>query len=331
MQDRGHSTWAVANRLFAFGLAGNLPGQPLIWVTGNLRDYQRGRKGIRAFLGHAVLNSAAVNAFDLSPAVLEATVNRLRRGPAALWVGYASALHEVARYIERTAMAVQPQKAICCTSDMLYHEMRIRMEHVFGCRVFNRYGCKEIGDMACECDAHDGLHVLPWQSIVEILDDRGRPAPHGEIGHVVASTLHNYSMPLLRFDTGDMASLVDEPCSCGRSWPRLARVQGRFADAFRCRDGTLVDEGFFTALLLERPWVDRFQLVQEELNHVTINVVAMEQPPSDGETAEIVSAVSSRMGADCVVVVNFLTDIPALPSGKYRYTVCMLDDHEDGA
>jgi phenylacetate-CoA ligase len=60
----------------------------------------------------------------------------------------------------------------------------------------------------------------------EILDDADRPCAPGEVGRVVVSTLHNYAMPLFRYDLGDLAE-VGPPCECGRTLPVLNRIVGR--------------------------------------------------------------------------------------------------------
>ena len=102
------------------------------------------------------------------------------------------------------------------------------------CEVLNHYGLTETGyGCAVECPAHDGFHLRALDVYVEIVDvAHGHPLPLGEPGEVVVTTLHREAMPLLRYRTGDMASLLPGPCACGSPLPRLGSILGRLV-----RDG----------------------------------------------------------------------------------------------
>ena len=88
------------------------------------------------------------------------------------------------------------------------------LEQVFGCPVFNRYGCREFAVIASECSEHQRLHVMSEGLYVEVVWAIGRPA--GEIGARSVTDLLNLAMPMIRYRIGDMASYDDAPCPCGR-------------------------------------------------------------------------------------------------------------------
>ncbi len=103
-----------------------------------------------------------------------------------------------------------------------------------GATVCQAYGTADLGCLAYECLERDGMHV-PADAIVEIVDPRtGQPVPVGETGEVVA-TVNEPTYPLLRFGTGDLSALTEDPCACGRTAPRLLGIFGRVGDGVKVR------------------------------------------------------------------------------------------------
>ena len=112
--------------------------------------------------------------------------------------------------------------------------MRTVIERVFERPVFDRYGNREFGAIAAECDAHAGLHLNLGDMIVDV----DSPDPYTEPGALVVTYLRNGAMPFLRYKTGDLGLLAPPgSCCCGRTTPRMLSVKGRESDTARpCRD-----------------------------------------------------------------------------------------------
>src|SRR5262249_25603036 len=126
------------------------------------------------------------------------------------------------------------------TSAMILHDWQRRViEEIFACKVTNRYGCEEVSLIACECERHEGLHVNADGVYVELIRD-GRPVGPGEPGSVVVTDLTNRAMPIIRYQVGDVAVWSERVCSCGRTAPLLARVEGRDADYVQTSRGELI-------------------------------------------------------------------------------------------
>jgi phenylacetate-CoA ligase len=154
--------------------------------------------------------------------------------------------------------------------------MRDELESALGLAALNVYGLSEIvgPGVACECPAKDGLHVMEDHFLVEVVDpESGAPLPDGEDGELVFTTLTKEAMPLLRYRTGDIASLNREPCACGRPFARMSAIRGRHDDMLIVRGVNLYPSQFEEALLTVEGIAPHYQLVVErprDLDEVTI-------------------------------------------------------------
>jgi phenylacetate-CoA ligase len=104
---------------------------------------------------------------------------------------------------------------------------RARVEKMFGARVSQGYGLNEVGIAASTCREGYRYHVHDEHCLLEIVDDNNLPTKPGYYGRILITTLTNFAMPLLRYDTGDLAQALDGPCPCGRTLPSFGEVLGR--------------------------------------------------------------------------------------------------------
>jgi phenylacetate-CoA ligase len=134
------------------------------------------------------------------------------------------------------------------------------IEAAWGAKVFSTYGVTELANSLCECAAGQGGHLHDQQLHLEILDDDGQPVPDGEIGEVVATTFGVEAMPLIRYRTGDCAALFREPCSCGRTTPRIGPVVGRKHQKLKLKGASLFPSTL-ASVLEETPGVEAFVII----------------------------------------------------------------------
>jgi phenylacetate-CoA ligase len=302
--------------------AGRKLGEPAIRVWGSERDVLEGTMGLKSNLIYYLTNDTWFNGFFMTPPRMRALLERINTTPPQLMIGYSRCLYELARFAEEEGIAVAPQKAILSAADMLYPAMREKIEAVFQCIVFNRYGSREVGDVACECGEHNGLHVFPLGNYVEIVDDEGHPLPLGTEGNIVLTSLTNYAMPLVRYFIGDRGILspVDH-CRCGRTGQILQQIIGRTTDVFQTNAGTLVEGGYFAFLLHYRAWLRRFQVVQKTHSSIVFRVERTAMRETKDELDEIIEKTKVVMGRDCIVTFEFVEELKPGPSGKYQYIV----------
>jgi phenylacetate-CoA ligase len=111
--------------------------------------------------------------------------------------------------------------------------MRRKIEELYGVKAYNSYGLSEISGpgIAFECPYQAGLHI--WEDYVypEIVDPKTfEPLPDGQEGELVLTTLQRQAMPLMRYRTKDLTKIISEPCKCGRTHRRIARITARTDD-----------------------------------------------------------------------------------------------------
>jgi phenylacetate-CoA ligase len=322
VQDAEHRARTVAAREVYSTWVGGRLGAPELYVWGSERDVEGASMSQRNRLGNRLLRRSLLNAFMLDEEAIRGILEEVGSGPPRLVVAYAQAGYEAARFADEQGIEVPPQLAVIATAGTLYDFMRERLEQTFGCPVFNRYGSREVGDIAGECPHRRGLHVLPWCSHVEVLDEDERPVRPGEEGDIVVTGLTNLAMPLIRYRIGDRAKLPErlEPCPCGRQTPMLATVTGRSVDMFVGEGGRLVDGEYFTHLLYFRPWLRQFQVVQRARDRVLYRLATRSAVP-EADRRELREKTRMALGESCAVEFEEVDTIAPSPSGKLRYTM----------
>ena len=316
-EDRGAATSLLFHRLLGCDV-----GRHLARLWGSERDIVQGTQSWKAHFFNWLTNNSWLNAFCMSPERMRHYITHLNETKPCLILAYAQAAYELARFAEKEKLPIQRQRAVLTSAGTLYPFMREKIAQVFGCEVYNLYGSREVGTVACELPGIHGLWVPPWGNYVEILDDEGLPVAPGEEGNIVVTSLTNYAMPLIRYWIGDRGALVpNAPNGRAPGAQVMEHISGRNVDVFRTRGGTLVDGEYFTHLLYFRPWVWKFQVVQKAPDHILFRIVTRDNHPVASELEEITTKSHLVMGPDCRVEFEYPAELPPLASGKYRYTV----------
>ncbi len=143
-------------------------------------------------------------------------------------------------------------------------EMRERIEKNSGIEAFDIYGLSEIigPGVGIECNKHDGLHIFEDHFYPEIIDpDTGEVLPDGETGELVLTTLTKQAMPMIRYRTRDITRIISEPCGCGRSLRRIARISSRSDDMFIIRGVNVFPSQIESALLSVEGTQPHYQII----------------------------------------------------------------------
>ena len=158
-------------------------------------------------------------------------------------------------------------------------KMRKKIEELYGFKAYNSYGLSEMNGpgVAFECPYQNGMHIWEDNFLVEIIDpDTLKQVPDGEEGELVMTTLMREGMPIIRYRTKDLTSIISKPCECGRTHKRIERIKGRTDDMMILK-GVNIFPIQIEKKLMEIPGVGtNFQIVLERKGFNDNMIVSVE-------------------------------------------------------
>ncbi|MCU0935645.1 MAG: phenylacetate--CoA ligase family protein [Gammaproteobacteria bacterium] len=241
----------------------------------------------------------------------------LRRIAPDYLVTYPSNLVALLRHFRDEGLGRPPLRDVTTLAETLPEEARALCREVWGVEVRDIYSTVECGYLALQCPEHEHYHVQAEGVVLEVVDDHGRPCGPGEVGRVLATPLHNFATPLLRYEVGDYAEVGDSPCPCGRGLPVIRRVMGRARNLLRLPDGRRVWPSTGILAIAEAAPVRQAQVVQDTPDHVELRYVSDRELTGDEEGA-VRRTLLDRLGDSFRLDLTRVDAIPRGPGGKYE-------------
>ena len=232
-----------------------------------------------------------------------------------LLVGYVSSVEQFARFLIDHNLRLPGVKAVIAAAEPVFDPFRKLVERAIGCPVFNTYGSREFMSIGGECQHHAGLHLNAENLLVEMIEPSDTSP-----SELLVTDLHNYGMPFLRYEIGDVGLLDPTPCACGRGLPRLKSIEGRLLDVLRTQDGRVVPGELFPHLLKDIPEVKEFQVEQISSTHIVISTVLSAELSVNSQEL-ITREIAKVMGPGTYVELKRVDAIPLRPSGKRRVSI----------
>lgn len=203
-------------------------------------------------------------------------------------------------------------------AEMLPESLRKRFADEYHLIGRQAYGTADVGCVAYECPYQNGMHIH-YDTIVEICDpDTGKPVPIGEPGEVVV-TPNNRIYPLIRFGTGDISSMVEDSCPCGRTGPRLSRIMGRVDQVTKVK-GMFVHPSQVERVIAAHQEISRARLVVDRPHDQDVMTLEVElkEPAREG----LVAAIEQTMRE----VLKLKGKVSILPAGTLPEGHKIVDD-----
>jgi len=261
-------------------------GENELWGRGYFAaGFRKGERVLNTFSYHMVaagltfhegLRAAGATVIPSGTSGTETQVQLIRDLGITGYTGTPSFLNAIINKAEEMGYDFKKDfglRRACFVAEPLQPSLRIKFEDEYGIDTYQMYGATEVGDIAYECSEKAGWHICE-DVIVEIVDpSTGKCVESGQLGEVVVTRLNDIFF-LLRFGTGDLSSIVESDCACGRTSRRLSGISGRVGDAVKVR-GMFVTPG-------------QIARVREAFPRVRLQVVVTRESYRDFLTVEIV-------------------------------------------
>ena len=249
-------------------------------------------------------------------------------------VTYPSVLKNIAMVVREQKTHIHQPGILITTGESHDAHTRKVIQTAFAGDVLDCYASTELGVMGIECPQHNGLHVLSYKTIIEIVDDDGNLLPSGQSGNVIATDLHNMACPIIRYaGMGDVSGYRVDPCDCHmKNLPLLAGMEGRKVDAVVLPGNRVIHPFKLTVLMRDVPDVRKFQIRQEKKDEIRVLIVkeATQIPGNIAAKAgsapeKLKGKFQSIVGHDVKVLFEYVSDIPRMPhSHKFQTVVSLI-------
>ena len=292
-------------------------GDPEVVVWGSPIEHNA-QDRVRA-LRDRLMRTELLPAFAFTEQRLAECLARIQQRRPKMLFGYPSALSFLARHGMNRGWRLDDLgvKVVFCTAERLYDNQRALISKAFGCPVANGYGARDAGFIAHECPA-GGMHIMAEDVVVEIVDTQGRPVPAGRSGEIVVTHTATRDFPFIRYRTGDIATLDETPCACGRGLPKLVDIQGRSTDFVVAADGTVMHGLALIYVLRELPGIAQFRIVQESRLLTRVELVRAADF-RENTLDDITEGFRARLGQEVEIEVVSKPALSNEASGQFRY------------
>jgi len=245
----------------------------------------------------------------------------LRQDPDYLML-YPSILKSLVAWFSTHAERPARLREVRTLGETLDPSLREACRDVLGLPIVDGYSSEEMGYIALQCPMSEALHVMSESVLLEIIDDQGKASAHGEIGQVVATTLHNAAMPLLRYALGDHA-IAGAPCPCGRGLSTITRVLGKIRNLVTLPSGKRFRPRFIDEFM-RFPMVRQYQMIQRSLEDVEARLVVDKPLTAEVET-RLRTVLQGAIGYPFhISFIYFSGELPRGPRGKFEEFVSRL-------
>lgn len=311
-----------------WGYAGYELGDRMISLSGSSLDYNPNQKVLKSVYGF-FRNYRKFPISIMSDKHLQTFANKMNSYKPRFLRGYASSIYLFARTIVKKNIEIKGIDGVFTTSETLYPNMRQSISEAFDCDVFDCYGLSDGAVSAYECQKHEGLHISPENAIMEIVDEDHEQLIDGE-GRILATSLNNFAMPFIRYDTYDTGYITQKKCSCGRPFPLLKQVFGKYSEHLISPEGEYIHGTHLFNLIFRTDHgvneIDQFQVIQTSADEIAIKFACKGKKPTDAFLNEIrykLKSYSDKWN----IFFEFTDDIETTKTGKRKFIINkMLED-----
>jgi len=246
----------------------------------------------------------------------DAMIAALERHAPVMLQAYPSTAYTLADLLQRRGKRLRIPCVFTASEPLYPHQHELILERL-GQRVMDMYGMAERVAFATECE-HGALHLNTDYSYVEILDEAGNPTD--DFGSVVGTTFHNHAMPLVRYKLSDRTRWKPGQCACGRPFPMVERITGKYEDRITGSNGVAVSPSVLTFAFKGVHNILKSQVAQVGPARWEIRVVPDQRFGPD-DRRQLIDNVHSMVDAEVAVEIVLKDELPNTAAGKFRWVV----------
>lgn len=229
--------------------------------------------------------------------------------------GYPSIIHQFAKYILSQNKKIYQPKAILVSSETLFDQQKKDIEKAFDAPVYNSYSLAEFVVYVSQCE-EGKLHISPEYGVVELI-----PIKENNKYEIVATTLFNYAMPLIRYETKDIVTASEKKiCPCGRQLPIINSIEGRMDSMLRNEHGSYVSPASMSLVFQSLNNIKESQIIQNENDEIIVEIVK-EINFKKKDTVNLIQQLKQRLGQNMKINIIFVNKIKRTTSGKFQFII----------
>lgn len=233
-------------------------------------------------------------------------------------IGYPSSIYSVATYVLNKNLRPLTPKVVIATGETLLPYQREAIEKAFDAPLIDQYGCTEMAFFASQCQSGT-MHFHPEHAVVEVELQQECAEPSDQLyGELIATSLINYAMPLIRYKISDKLCLARKKSECHPSFPEIGFLEGRVDDVVYTKDGRSV--GRLSPIFKSDKEISGSKVIQKSDGDIQVYIVPTERF-TDKHRHILLTALKDRIGESVKIAVEEVEEIEREPNGKYRPVV----------
>lgn len=310
-QNPGKRKRTIADLIYFNEISGQTLGDRYMYIN----TFPKGKSKIESFKQNVV----PINLSKLDNDTLEKMRSILLKDKTINSIlAVASSYEKLANYLydKGDTPEIYNINTLFSSSALLKEDTKIKLEKVFGCPVIDRYSNQENGVLAQTRGTYDVYHINRASYHTELLKlDCNDPVQKGEIGRIVVTDLYNFAMPMLRYDTGDLAISDDTNRNKLRT---LRNIQGRRVDAIFDTKGNMLTPHIWSIHMRKYQKLKQWQFIQENRKDYVLKINGDEGVYTKKDFDRTLRNI---LGEDANIKIEYVNKIPVLSSGKFKNTV----------
>lgn len=265
------------------------------------------------------LNQTMYSVYHMNKQTIQYYIENLRADTPKYITGYVTPVYQIAQFIVSNKLPPISIKAVFLSSETLHSWQQAIIEEAFLCKVCNGYSQSENVAFISSC-INGKLHVNPDYGVIEFVKVEG-----SEYYEIVGTTLFNYSMPLIRYKTGDYVLFErSDTCECSLPlYPIVREIIGRDDSIIKSPSGKIISSAAISLVFQFFPEIYECQIIQESISDLAVSI-SSNRPLKDRYKTDFIKKLENVIGNEFNIKLFEVGEIPKTSSGKSKLIISKL-------